>query len=118
MKSKTKPLTPYERAKKKVERIKGFYKHLIVYILVNIALLLVRESVTVNILGPEILGDPDFLNWINWNVFGTPIIWGIGLLFHGLSVYSHVSLLGSNWEARQIEKYMKEDEDKMNRYNS
>ncbi|MFC2000896.1 2TM domain-containing protein [Chloroflexota bacterium] len=62
----------YEEAKKRVEAKKGFYKHLIVYICVNILLIIIWAF-------PSGGGFP----WFIFPLGG----WGIGLLFHGLGVF-------------------------------
>jgi len=61
----------YEAAKKRVEAKFGFFIHLAVYVLVNGLL------ITINLIrSNEVL-------WFVWPLAG----WGIGLLFHGLSVF-------------------------------
>jgi len=50
-------------------------------------LLLSKGKVHFLLLSEGALGNPDFLNWLDWNVYGTPIIWGIGLTFHAISVF-------------------------------
>ena len=110
MKSKNrKPLTAYERARKKVDTIKGFYGHLTAYIAVNAVLLLARDRIHFMLLSKGALGNPEFLNWFDWNIYGTPIVWGIALLIHALVVFVKNPFLGKAWEERQIEKYMNSD---------
>lgn len=106
MSKKKKSLTTYERAVKRVEDIKGFYSHLSVYVVVNIILLLTRDDFSFYIIGNSAFGDSDFLNWINWESYGTPIIWGAFLIFHFLSVFFKNPLLGKAWEERQIQKFI------------
>ena len=111
MKSKNKkPSTSYERARKRVDDIKGFYGHLTAYIIVNAVLLLARGKFHFMLLSKGALGDPEFLNWLDWNVYGTPIVWGIALGIHALSVFVKNPFLGKSWEERQIEKYMNKGE--------
>lgn len=102
-------LTKLERAKKRVENIKGFYNHVVIYVLVNVTLLLFKEKFIFKIVSPEAIGNPDFLRWIDWNVYGTPIVWGIGLAIHGICVFSLTPKFLKKWEERQIEKYMQEE---------
>ncbi|UFT99846.1 2TM domain-containing protein [Radiobacillus kanasensis] len=84
----------YERAKKRVINLKAFYIHLIVYILVNTLL------VILNLMNYEDVG-----RW--WFVY--PLLgWGIGLVFHGLSV-APFGLFRPDWEERKIKEYMKKD---------
>lgn len=84
-----------ERARKKVKSIKGFYKHLSVYIIVNLALIIVKA------LNLE-QGEPFF----HWATFSTALWWGLGLLFHGFGVFGTDLFLGSGWEERKIKEYM------------
>jgi|SRR5690606_18421922 hypothetical protein len=92
----------YRRAKKQVEEIKGFYIHLVVYLLVN-AFILVNIYNNVD----------DF--WI-WPHFFTLLGWGIGLAFHAAKVFGYNPLFGKEWEKRMIEKYMEEDKREMEKY--
>jgi hypothetical protein len=84
----------YYRAKKKVEEIRGFYIHLMVYLIFV-----------------------PFFIWLNfrttsfpWALF--PIVgWGVGLLFHGFEAFGYSPFFGKNWEQRKIRELM-EKEDK------
>lgn len=89
----------YNRAKKKVDRIKGFYTHAIVYVVINTLLLLMIFRGYANV--------TDF-----WNLgsFSTAIGWGIGLLFHGISVFGRGLFFSSNWEKQKMKQFLKEEE--------
>jgi hypothetical protein len=108
----TEKLTKYQRAKKKVAEIRGFYNHLAIYIVVIAALFVLRGSVNVIVIRAESLGNPEFLNWLDWNFYGTPILWGIGLAFHGIKVFGNLSFFGSQWEEKKIREFMDEDENR------
>jgi len=110
MKSKNKnPQSAYERARKRVDDIKGFYGHLLAYFVVNIVLLFTKDNFNFYVVENSAFGDSDFLNWINWETYGTPMIWGICLLFHGISVFVKNPFLGKAWEQKQIEKYLNDN---------
>jgi hypothetical protein len=82
----------YLRAKKRVENLKAFYIHFMVYILVN-AMLLVFNLIS----APG--------NW--WFLY--PLVgWGIGLIVHGVSTFAF-GIFGAEWEERKIKKYMEKD---------
>lgn len=110
MKSKNKNLaTARDRALKRVEDIKGFYIHLAIYVAVGLIVLFTRANyLSINVFH-NFLNDVEFLSWINWDEYGTPIIWGIALIFHALSVFAKNPFLGKAWEERQIQKYLAED---------
>lgn len=82
----------YERARKRVENLKAFYTHFTVFILVNIMLF------TINM-----LNDPGHW-WFIYPLGG----WGIGLVAHGLSVFSF-GFFGPEWEEKKIKEYMEKD---------
>ncbi|KTB47505.1 2TM domain-containing protein [Dehalogenimonas alkenigignens] len=77
----------YEQARKRVEEKKGFFVHLLTYIVVNSALVIIW-----------LMTDPGGYPWFIWPLFG----WGIGLVFHFLGVW--VFDRKTDWERREIEK--------------
>ncbi len=102
-------LSKYERAQKKVAQIRGFYNHLAAYIIVNIVLLLARDKFTFILLSKKAIGNPEFLEWIDWNVFGTAIVWGIALGVHAIKVFGNISFFGKKWEERKMQQFMDEE---------
>ncbi|MCG9792422.1 2TM domain-containing protein [Flavobacterium algicola] len=90
----------YNIAFKRVKRIKGFYVHILVYVLVNI--FLISSSIS----REELEGGFNF----NPRLFSTPIFWGIGLVAHGLSVFGRNLFFGSNWEEKKIQEFMHKEE--------
>ncbi|NND63976.1 MAG: 2TM domain-containing protein [Flavobacteriaceae bacterium] len=91
----------FERAKKRVDEIKGFYTHLLVYIVINIALILLQLG---------FFNGFSNYNYSGWALFSTPFFWGIGLFFHGLYVFQHKFKFFKKWEERKIKEYMEKDE--------
>ncbi|MDR6846096.1 2TM domain-containing protein [Flavobacterium granuli] len=91
--------TRYELAYKRVKRIKGFYVHVLVYVLVNIYI--IASSIYKGNFVPEDLS--------RWEFFSTPIFWGVGLIAHGLSVFGRDLFFSSNWEERKIKELMDKD---------
>ncbi len=85
----------YEKAKKRVEEIKGFYSHLIVYVAVNVVLVIINL-----VTSPGVL-------WFYWPLLG----WGIGLFFHGMGVFVFSKFPGKQWEEKKIKEVMKNMED-------
>lgn len=91
----------YYEALKRVKRIKGFYTHMVVYVVVNIMLVIVNVQ---NLNEGE--------SYFQFKNFITLTFWGIGLLAHGLSVFLPGMLLGSNWEERKINELMEKEKSK------
>lgn len=83
----------YLRAKKKVETLKDFYRHLVVYLIVNILLFAIN-----------------FFTFQGYWWFVFPLGgWGIGLLLHALTTCTSITHATSNWEEKKINKYMEKD---------
>lgn len=85
----------YRRAKARVKSIRGFYSHATVYLVINLVLILFKF-----IDGPWRWG----FHYQDWYL--TPLLWGIGLLFHFLSVFVFKGFFGAEWEERKIKEYM------------
>ena len=83
----------YQKAKERVEAIKGFYIHLAVYIVVNLILFSIN-----------MITSPDSL-WFVWPLMG----WGIGFAFHALSVFAFGPGFGADWEERKIREIMEKE---------
>lgn len=99
-----------ERAKKRVEELKGFYIHFMVYILVNIMISLV-------ILVSEMHNGESFFEALwDFSIISTWLFWGIGLFFHGIKVFSYNPFFNKEWEERQIQKYIEDDKRKSEKY--
>lgn len=88
----------YEQALKRVKKIKGFYKHALVYVVVNVMI------VVINVQNLD-LGE----SYFQFKNFQTLFFWGIGLLAHGLSVFLPSFLLSKNWEERKINELMEKE---------
>ncbi|MDT0607106.1 2TM domain-containing protein [Croceitalea rosinachiae] len=114
MKREFNETTQLERAQARVNQIKGFHNHLTTYIFVNAALFLFAKRMTFILLSKEALGNPGFLEWINWNVYGTPIIWGVALIIHALYVF--VPSPFKKWEEKKIKAYMDEERSKTDKF--
>jgi hypothetical protein len=93
-------------AYKKVKRIKGFYSHLKIYIIVNV--LIIISSLNGNFFGNHFNTSGLF----EWHTYSTAVFWGIGLLSHALSVFGRDMFFSDDWEERKIQEYMKKEEAK------
>jgi len=81
----------YEKARKRVKEIKGFYFNLITYLVVNLVLLIIN-----------LVTRPHHL-WFYW----VAIFWGIGILFNAANVFLRKGrFMGSEWEEKKIKKMM------------
>lgn len=90
--------TALKRAKKRVAELKGFYWHLVVFIIFN----------SFNFLNYFLVS-----KWSErvelWVVMLICFAWGVGLVLHAMQVFGMHYLLGADWEKRKIEEFMKDD---------
>jgi len=82
-----------KRIRRRVRKIRDFYSHLVVYLVVN-AILVVVWYFTSG-------GFP----WFVFPLGG----WGIGIFFHWYSVFVEDGLLGKNWEDRKVKQLMEKE---------
>ncbi|MCI2227953.1 2TM domain-containing protein [Polaribacter sp. MSW13] len=92
----------YILAKKRVEKISKFYKHLATYIIINVFLS------AIFIVGDMNDGDTfneavsDYHNYKIW------LYWGIGIVFQALNTFGLNLFMNKDWEQKKIQKYMDE----------
>ena len=82
----------YEKAKERVDAIKGFYGNLTSYLIVIPILAFINYRTT-------------SFAWFIFPALG----WGFGLLGHGLQAFGYNPIFGRSWEERKIKKYMEDD---------
>lgn len=93
----------YRRARRAVRALRGWYLHALVYLAVN-AWLWIRFNngwAQTSWHGP-------FGGHGSWPS-GPALAWGLGLLLHGVVVWSRYSSLGRSWEDRKIRELMARD---------
>ena len=73
-----------------VRKIRGFYGHLAKYVIIVSGLVILN-----------LFTSPKYF-WAIWPAMG----WGLGVLFHGMSVFGKMPFMNADWEKRQVEKYL------------
>lgn len=106
--------TKYEMAKKRVGQIKKFYRHVTIFIIVNIVLIVLKLKIVNYLLDQNGDMGPNFEHWVDWEIISTPVIWGLILLVHGIWVFYWP--FTQKWEQRQIQKFMEKEEENHKRY--
>ena len=87
----------YEKARKRVQEIKGFYSNLISYILINVLLIIIN-----------LVTSPGSL-WFYW----VTIFWGIAIVIHAVKTFVlKGKFLGEEWEQKKIREIMEGSEER------
>lgn len=88
----------YVEAIARVKKIKGFYIHLIVYLVVNIMIVVVNFQ--------DLKVGESYFKIEN---FFTAFFWGIGLTSHAFSTFLPNWIFGKNWEEKKIKELMEKE---------
>jgi len=88
----------YIKAKNKVEKLKSFYNHLVIYVIVNLVITGFKVS-------NHLESWDSFINdLLSIDVLSVWVIWGLVLLMHFISL-----IFGQGWEERKIEELMNKE---------
>ena len=88
----------YIKAKNKVEKLKSFYNHLVIYVIVNLVITGFKVS-------NHLESWDSFINdLLSIDVLSVWVIWGLVLLIHFISL-----IFGQGWEERKIEELMNKE---------
>jgi hypothetical protein len=91
----------YLRAKNKTAGIKKFYKHLIIYIVVNIIISIVKIM--------DYMTDYGYTfeeAFFQLDTFITWAIWGFFVLLQAVKTFKKNAFLGADWEEKKIQEIM------------
>ena len=93
----------YIRAKKRVEELKKYYKHLAAYIIVNTVFSIIHIVDDIDD------GDTFKEALLDFDNFDLWLWWGIGIAFHTYKVFgASLLFMNKDWEDRKIQDYMNE----------
>lgn len=92
----------YQRAKKRVEEMRGFYGNLSAYLVMSVFFVILN-----------VLTSPGHY-WFYWPMLG----WGLGVVFHGLKVFNYSPLLSKDWEERKMREFMEKEEENRKHFQS
>ncbi|HMI07178.1 MAG TPA: 2TM domain-containing protein [Flavobacterium sp.] len=90
----------YAMAFKRVKRVKGFYTHLAIYLIINTAMILANSD--------RKIGTAEF--W-SFETFSLAFCWGFGLALHGFSVFGRDFFFSKDWEDRKIREFIEKEKD-------
>ena len=95
----------YYEAAKRVKKIKGFYTHAIVYIIINIMIVIINIQ--------DLDAGESYFKLENFFTF---FFWGLGLLAHGIAVFLPNFLFTREWEDRKIKEFMEKEMNSNNQW--
>lgn len=90
----------YKKAHKQVQKIKGFYSHLLFSIIAISVCIFINLKYT-----------PEYL-WFFWPILGM----SIGLLFHAMEAFGFFPFFNKDWEQKKIIEFIEEEKRKQSKY--
>jgi hypothetical protein len=87
-------LAAFERARRRVARLRGFYIHCLAFVVGNIVAFLVNWLTR---------GTGDGSWWFQWVL----LVWTTALAIHGLTVMGSTAWLGPEWEDRKVAQFLR-----------
>ena len=93
----------YERAKKRVDNIKGFYGHFAAYFIVNT--FISSNKVIRNMNKGESFSEAFF----DFGTFALWLFWGIGVFFHFYGVFGKDYIFSKDWEQKKLDEFIEKE---------
>lgn len=87
-------ITRYKKAQAQVKLLKGFYIHLIIFVLFLTIIIFINLKFT-----PE-------QYWFIYPTLGG----GIGITFHALGTFNQNSVFSKGWEEKKLKQFIKEEQ--------
>ena len=98
--------TTYKEVEKNVKRMKNFYNHVQIFVIMMLVLLLFSDII-VSFFEARIT-NPNSLNWIKANIWVNAVLWLFGLIIHGIYVFKFKANFIDKWKQTKMEELMKQ----------
>lgn len=105
----TKNTEQYHNAIQTVKRIKGFYSHVLLFIVVVTIVLLFSDQILLFFERALNVENKETLRWIKLNIWINSGIWAIVILVQGVLAFKYKFTFVKKWEEKQIQKILKEE---------
>ena len=96
--------TAYNRAEKRVKKIKNFYNHLQIFVIMMLVLVFFSDMI-ISFFEARI-SNPDTLSWIKTNIWINALLWLIGLAIHGIYVFKFNMNVIKKEEEKKMDEIM------------
>jgi uncharacterized membrane protein YraQ (UPF0718 family) len=94
----------HKQAEKRVKRIRNFYNHLQIFVIIMAPILLFSNA----IIGffESYIDNVNTLEWVKANIWINALLWFIGVAIHGLFVFKDKVNLTDKWEKNKVAEFM------------
>ena len=94
----------YKQAEKRVKKIRDFYNHLQIFVIIMAPILLFSNA----IIGffESYIDNGNTLEWVKVNIWINALLWFIGIAIHGLFVFKDRVNFIDKWEKNKVSEFM------------
>jgi hypothetical protein len=94
----------YKQAEKRVKRIRYFYNHLQIFVIIMAPIFLFFNA----IIGffESYIDNGNILEWVKVNIWINALLWFIGVAIHGLFVFKDKVNFIDKWEKNKVDELM------------
>jgi hypothetical protein len=94
----------YKQAVKRVKRIRNFYNHLQIFVIIMTPILLFSNA----IIGffESYIDNGNTLEWVKVYIWINALLWFIGIVIHGLFVFKDRVNFIDKWEKNKVSEFM------------
>lgn len=98
----------YKKAEKRVKKIRNFYNHLQIFVVMMIVVALFSNTFIAFF--EARIANSESLEWIKANIWMNALLWLIGLVVHGLFTFRYKIGFVENWKNKKVEELMNENQ--------
>ncbi len=98
--------TAYQEAEKRVKKIRNFYNHLQIFVIMMLVLVFFSDII-IRFFEARI-SNPDSLRWIKANIWINALLWLLGLVIHGVYAFKFKANVIDKWEKKKLDEILKE----------
>lgn len=92
------------QAQKRIKNIKGFYTHLLIYLIAIIIWILILVNLN------EVSNSLQYGFWgMGYGLVAMALFWGVGIVFHWFQVFGKEFIFSKDWEKRKVKELMDND---------
>ncbi|WP_435415171.1 2TM domain-containing protein [Polaribacter aestuariivivens] len=99
--------TAYKKAANNVKKIKNFYNHLQLFVIVMFVVVLFYGTIITFF--EARISNLNSLKWIKANIWINALLWFFGLIIHGIYVFKFKTDFMDKWEQKKVEEIMKKN---------
>lgn len=97
----------YKKLEERVKRIKSFYNHLQIFVIMMLVLALFSNTI-IEFFETHV-SNINSLKWIKANIWINSLLWLFGIAIHGIYAFKYKISFIDKWEKKKVEELMNQN---------